>query len=84
MINNPAKATYLKFDALAKTMQVSGKDTSEPKGSSVSGLLKRMKEKKKDSNDKEQEPLEIALDYFIAIRKQRNKLKEDYKVKEEI
>ena len=73
MINNAAKATYLKFDALAKTMQASGKSTTPSKeSSSVKGLLKRLKKKNDKSEEKEQEPIEIALDYFIAIRKQRN------------
>jgi len=77
MINNAAKATYLKFDALAKTMQVAGKSSAPSKESSgVKGLLKRLKQKDDKNEDKEQEPLEIALDYFIAIRKQRNMLKQ--------
>ena len=47
MINNAAKATYLKFDALAKTMQASGKSSAPSKeSSSVKGLLKRLKKKK--------------------------------------
>ena len=77
MINNAAKATYLKFDALAKTMQVAGKSSAPSKeSSSVKGLLKRLKQKDDKNEDKEQEPLEIALDYFIAIRKHRNMLKQ--------
>lgn len=77
MINNPAKAAYMRFDAIAKTMQVSGKSTTKTKDSdNVKGLLQRLKQKNNDSDDKEQEPLEIALDYFIAIRKQRNMLKQ--------
>lgn len=77
MINNPAKAAYMRFDAIAKTMQVSGKSTTKTKDSAnVKGLLQRLKQKSNDSDDKEQEPLEIALDYFIAIRKQRNMLKQ--------
>ena len=77
MINNAAKATYLKFDALAKTMQASGKSTTPSKeSSSVKGLLKRLKKKNDNKEEEEQEPLEIALDYFIAIRKQRNMLKQ--------
>jgi hypothetical protein len=77
MINNPAKASYMRFDAIAKTMQVSGKSTTKTKDSAnVKGLLQRLKQKSNDSDDKEQEPLEIALDYFIAIRKQRNMLKQ--------
>ena len=77
MINNPAKAAYMRFDAIAKTMQVSGKSATKTKDSAnVKGLLQRLKQKSNDSDDKEQEPLEIALDYFIAIRKQRNMLKQ--------
>lgn len=79
MINNPAKAAYMRFDALAKTMQVSGKSATKTKDSgSVKGLLQRLKQKSDDSDNKgqEQEPLEVALDYFIAIRKQRNMLKQ--------
>jgi len=77
MINNAAKVSYLRFDALAKTMQAAGKSSAPSKeSSSVKGLLKRLKQKNDKSEDKEQEPLEIALDYFIAIRKQRNMLKQ--------
>lgn len=79
MINNPAKASYMRFDAIAKTMQVSGKSTTKTKDSAnVKGLLQRLKQKNDNSDDKgqEQEPLEVALDYFIAIRKQRNMLKQ--------
>ena len=59
MINNAAKATYLKFDALAKTMQIAGKSpTKTKKASDVKGLLKRIKQKNEDTEDKgkEQEP----------------------------
>tara|TARA_Y100001972_G_C7622459_1_gene312197 strand:+ start:201 stop:455 length:255 start_codon:yes stop_codon:yes gene_type:complete len=79
MINNAAKATYLKFDALAKTMQLNTKSPTKDKdASSVKGLLQRIKQKNEDDEDKgkEQEPLEVALDYFIAIRQQRNMLKQ--------
>lgn len=77
MINNAAKASYLKFDALAKTMQASGKSATPSKESgNVKGLLKRLKKKNDNKEEKEQEPLEIALDYFLAIRKQRNMLKQ--------
>jgi len=75
MINNPARESYIKFDALAKTMQVTGKSTATNKNNNFGGLLKRLKEKKTDDENKEQEPIEIALDYFIAIRQQRNNLK---------
>ena len=79
MINNPAKVAYMRFDALAKTMQVSGKSATKTKDSgNVKGLLQRLKQKSDDSDNRgqEQEPLEVALDYFIAIRKQRNMLKQ--------
>ena len=79
MINNAAKATYLKFDALAKTMQLNTKSPTKDKdASSVKGLLQRIKQKNEDDEDKgkKQEPLEVALDYFIAIRQQRNMLKQ--------
>lgn len=79
MIHNAAKATYLKFDALAKTMQLAGKSPTKDKdASSVKGLLQRVKQNNENNEDKgkEQEPLEVALDYFIAIRQQRNMLKQ--------
>lgn len=75
MINNPARHAYIRFDALAKTMQVTGKSTADKKNNNMGGLLKRLKEKKGDDETKEQEPIEVALDYFIAIRQQRNNLK---------
>ena len=75
MINNPAREAYIKFDALAKTMQVAGKSTANKKNNNMGGLLKRLKEKKGDDETKEQEPIEVALDYFIAIRQQRNNIK---------
>jgi len=79
MLNNPAKTAYMKFDALAKTMQTSPTSPTKDKGNGVKGLLKRLKQKPKDNEEgsEEQEPLEIALDYFIAIRQQRNKLKQE-------
>jgi len=79
MLYNPAKSSYLKFDALAKTMQTNPTSPTKDKGNGVKGLLKRLKQKPKDNEEgsEEQEPLEIALDYFIAIRQQRNKLKQE-------
>ena len=79
MLNNPAKTAYMKFDALAKTMQTNSTSPTKDKGNGVKGLLKRLKQKPKDNEEgsEEQEPLEIALDYFIAIRQQRNKLKQE-------
>ena len=79
MLNNPAKTAYMKFDALAKTMQTNPTSPTKDKGNGVKGLLKRLKQKPKNNEEgsEEQEPLEIALDYFIAIRQQRNKLKQE-------
>ena len=79
MLNNPAKTAYMKFDALAKTMQTNPTSPTKDKGNGVKGLLKRLKQKTNDNEEgsEEQEPLEIALDYFIAIRQQRNKLKQE-------
>jgi len=79
MLNNPAKTAYMKFDALAKTMQTNPTSPTKDKSNGVKGLLKRLKQKPKDNKEgsEEQEPLEIALDYFIAIRQQRNKLKQE-------
>ena len=74
-VENPAKLAYNKFDVLAKTMQVAGKSTANKKNNNFGGLLKRLKEKKGDDETKEQEPIEVALDYFIAIRQQRNNIK---------
>ena len=79
MLNNPAKTAYMKFDALAKTMQTNPTSPTKDKGNGVKGLLKRLKQKPKNNEEgsEEQEPLEIALDYFIAVRQQRNKLKQE-------
>ena len=79
MLNNPAKTAYMKFDALAKTMQMNPTSPTKDKSNGVKGLLKRLKQKPKENEEdsQEQEPLEIALDYFIAIRQQRNKLKQE-------
>ena len=56
---------------------------SQPKekNNGVKGLLKRLKQMptKDDKEDKKQEPLEVALDYFIAIRQQRDKIKQENK-----
>jgi|TARA_R110000787_G_C13119718_1_gene414660 hypothetical protein len=79
MLYNPAKTAYLRFDGLAKTMQMNPTSPTKEKSNGVKGLLKRLKQKPKDNEEgsEEQEPLEIALDYFIAIRQQRNKLKQE-------
>jgi len=78
MMNNPAKEAYLKFDVLAKTMLLRDEPSTETKNVNVKGLLKRLKNKSEDTseNDKK-EPFEIALDYFIALREQREKLKQE-------
>jgi len=80
MLHNPAKTSYMRFDALAKTMKRIPNAPKE-KSNGIKGLLKRIKQKPKENADekKEQEPLEIALDYFIAIRQQREKLKQEDK-----
>ncbi len=76
MLFNPAKASYIKFDAIAKTMKRLP-STPKEKSTTVKGLLKRLKQMPRDEEkeDKKQEPLEIALDYFVAIRQQRDKIK---------
>ena len=75
MISNPAKAVYMKFDLAAQLMARSmSSDTKEDKVSG--GLLKRMNiSKPKEGKEKEAEPLDIAMRYFMEIRKQRNALK---------
>ena len=80
MLHNPAKASYIKFDAIAKTMKRMPSQPKE-KNNGVKGLLKRLKQmpKKDNKEDKKQEPLEEALDYFIAIRQQRDKIKQKNK-----
>ena len=76
MLNNPAKTAYIRFDGLAKTMQMNPNSSTKEKNNGVKGLLKRLKQKPKEDKEGSEEPLEIALDYFIAIRQQRNKLKQ--------
>jgi len=79
MINNPAKVAYMKFDAFAKAMQVTSSVPTKDISKDTKGLLKRLKQKGKDNKEetKEQQPLEVAIDYFVAIRKQRNNLKQE-------
>jgi|TARA_R100001460_G_scaffold57854_2_gene97639 hypothetical protein len=75
MISNPAKAVYMKFDLAAQLM---ARDKSEnTKDDKLSGgLLRRMNMSKPNGSDtKENEPLDIAMKYFMAIRKERNALK---------
>ena len=77
MLHNPAKTSYIKFDTIAKTMKRIPSAPKE-KDNGVKGLLKRLKQMPKQDNT-EQEPLEIALDYFVAIRQQRDKVKQENK-----
>ena len=70
MINNPVKAIYVKFDIMARMMKMDSATVSKKVTSK--GLLNRIGKKdfiEKDS--KEQEPLEMAMDYFVAIRQAR-------------
>lgn len=79
-VENPAKLAYSKFDVLAKTMKVQNESTIKEKDVNVKGLLKRLKSKSESASknkDNKEEPLEIALDYFFAIRQQREKLKQE-------
>lgn len=76
MINNPAKAVYAKFDMMARLMKMDNATVS--KKITSKGLLNRMGKKdfiEKDS--KEQEPLEIAMDYFVAIRQAREAIERE-------
>ena len=75
MINNPAKAVYAKFDMIASMMKIDS--TPAPKQTTTKGLLQRISNK--DFTEKEgqqQEPLDVAMDYFIAIRQARKAIKE--------
>ena len=79
-VENPDKLAYAKFDVLVKAMKVEDESSGKEKDVGVKGLLKRLKSKSEsaseDKNNK-QEPLEIALDYFFALRQQREKLKQE-------
>ena len=75
MINNPAKSVYIKFDTMASMMKIDS--TPAPKETTTKGLLQRISNK--DFTEKEgqqQEPLDVAMDYFIAIRQARKAIKE--------
>ena len=78
-VENPAKLAYSKFDVLAKTMKVQNESTIKEKDVNVKGLLKRLKKTTKNNKEdkEEQQPVEIALDYFMAIRRQREQLKQE-------
>ena len=74
MINNPARVTYMKFDLAADMMASSG--NKPKKQSSSKGLLKRFNMNiPKDEESKGDEPIDIAMKYFVAIRNERNALK---------
>ena len=75
MINNPAKSVYIKFDTMASMIEMDSEPT--PKETTTKGLLQRISNK--DFTEKEgqqQEPLDVAMDYFIAIRQARKAIKE--------
>jgi|TARA_R100000482_G_C5076235_1_gene123817 hypothetical protein len=75
MINNPAKAVYIKFDTMASMIEMDSEPA--PKETTTKGLLQRISNK--DFTEKEgqqQEPLDVAMDYFIAIRQARKAIKE--------
>lgn len=80
MIDNPAKKTYMKFDLAADFMERESKPV-ESKTSKSKGLLQRFNSKKsKDETSVEDEPIDIAMRYFVAIRNERraiNKNKQD-------
>ena len=76
MINNPAKAAYAKFDVMANMMKIDS--TPAEKSSTAKGLLKRLTTKDfSEKEDKKQEPIEIAMDYFIAISQAREAIKRE-------
>ena len=75
MIRNPAKSVYIKFDTMASMIEMDSE--SAPKETTTKGLLQRISNK--DFTEKEgqqQEPLDVAMDYFIAIRQARKAIKE--------
>ena len=76
MLTNPAKITYMKFDLAADMMARGGTQTKEP--SKGKGLLQRFNiNKSKDETSSGNEPIDIAMKYFVAIRNERNKLKQN-------
>jgi len=76
MINNPAKAVYAKFDMMATMMQMDASSVEKP--STSRGLLKRLTSKDfTEKEGKKQEPIEIAMDYFVAIRQAREALERE-------
>ncbi len=76
MINNPAKAVYAKFDMIASMMKIDS--TPAPKETTTKGLLQRVSNLDFTKKEGEkQEPLEIAMDYFVAIRQAREAIKRE-------
>ena len=76
MINNPAKAVYAKFDMIASMMKIDS--TPAPKHTTTKGLLQRVSNLDFTKKEGEkQEPLEIAMDYFVAIRQAREAIKRE-------
>ena len=79
MINNPAKAVYAKFDMMATMMKTD--TTTVAKSNTGKGLLKRLTSKDfTEKEGKKQEPIEIAMDYFVAIRQAREALEREENV----
>ena len=79
MINNPAKAVYAKFDMIASMMKIDS--TPAPKQTTTKGLLQRVSNLDFTKKEGEkQEPLEIAMDYFVAIRQAREAIKREENV----
>ena len=74
MIDNPAKAVYMKFDLAAKLM-AKANTTYINSNKEAKGLLKRLNIKSKDTSSSTNEPMDIAMKYFLAIRKERNLIK---------
>ena len=74
MIDNPAKAVYMKFDLAAKLM-AKANTTDINSNKEAKGLLKRLNIKSKDTSSSTNEPMDIAMKYFLAIRKERNLIK---------
>lgn len=76
MIRNPAKSVYIKFDTIASMMKIDS--TPAPKQTTTKGLLQRVSNLDFTKKEGEkQEPLEIAMDYFVAIRQAREAIKRE-------
>ena len=74
MISNPAKMVYMKFD-LAAQLMAKGESVEEAKEKLSGGLLRRITMPSSTTGKETKEPLDIAMEYFVAIRKERNALK---------